>query len=63
MVKKAIQELEHELRREYPNGHKVNSGGLAVVTARLNLRVRDRGLSAREIVFQRDCLTGEQLKH
>ena len=61
VAEKVIQELKHELRREYPDGHKVNSGGLAVVTARLNLRVRDRGLNAREIVFQFDGLTGEQL--
>ena len=31
------------------------------VTAMLNLQVCDHGLSAREIVFQHDYLTGEQL--
>ena len=61
MAEKAIQELEFELKREYPNGQKITSHGLAIVTARLNMRIRNRGLSTKEIVFQRDRYTGGQL--
>ena len=61
VAEKAIQELEFELKREYPDGRKITSSGLAIVTARLNTRIRNRGLSAKEIVFQRDGYTGDQL--
>ena len=61
VAEKAIQELEFELKREYPNGQKITSHGLAIVTARLNMRIRNRGLSAKEIVFQHDGYTGDQL--
>jgi hypothetical protein len=58
---KAIQELEHELKKAYPNGGPVSSSSLALVVATLNTRVRNRGLSAKEILTQRDHITGEQL--
>ena len=61
VAEKAVQELEFELKREYPDGRKLSPHGLALVTARLNMRIRNRGLSAREIVFQRDGYTGDQL--
>ena len=60
VAEKATQELEFELKREYPDGRKITSPGLAIVTARLNMRIRNRGLSAKEIVFQRDGYTGDQ---
>ena len=61
IAEKAIQELEHELKRAHPDGGPISESALAKVTATLNSRVRNRGLSAREIVFQRDGLSGEQL--
>jgi hypothetical protein len=61
IAEKGIQELEHELKREYPEGGPITPAQLAVVTATLNARVRNRGLSAKEIVLQRDTQTGEQL--
>ncbi len=61
IAEKAIQELERELKTEYPNGGPIGAAGLSLVTATLNARVRNRGLCAKEIVFQRDCLTGEHL--
>jgi hypothetical protein len=61
VAEKAIQELEYELKCEYPQGGRVTSAGLSLVTATLNKRVRNRGLSAKEIIFQRDNLTGEHL--
>ncbi|KAK6194705.1 hypothetical protein SNE40_000288 [Patella caerulea] len=61
IAEKAIQELETELRKAYPDGASVTSSQLATVVATLNNRIRNRGFSAREILFQRDGLTGEQL--
>ncbi len=58
---KAIQELEGELKRVYPDGRPISSAGLSCITATLNKRVRNRGLSAREIVLQCDGFTGDHL--
>ena len=60
-AEKAIQELEMELKRVYPEGGPVTCSQLALCTATLNSRVRNRGLSAREILLQRDDQTGIQL--
>jgi hypothetical protein len=61
VVDKAIQELEFELKRACPEGGPVTSASLACVISTLNRRIRNRGLSAREILFQRDNETGAQL--
>jgi len=61
VAEKGIQELERELKRAYPDGSSVTSAQLALVTATLNSRIRNRGLSAKEIVYQRDNRTGQQL--
>lgn len=61
VAEKAIQELEYELKHAFPDGAPVTAPGLSIVTATLNMRVRNRGLSAKEIIFQRDGLTGEHL--
>ena len=58
---KAVQELEVELRKQHPSGSPLTTSDLAIAVAVLNNRIRERGLSAKEIVFQRDSLTGEQL--
>jgi hypothetical protein len=59
IAEKAIQELEMELKKQNPEGGPLTPCQLAVATATLNSRVRDRGLSAREIIHQRDNITGE----
>ena len=61
IAEKAIQELEQELRKAHPDGRSVMQAELAGITAMLNGRVRNHGLSSKEIVFQRDYHTGEQL--
>jgi hypothetical protein len=61
VAEKAIQELETELKQAYPSGGPLSSHNLALVVATLNTRVRNRGLSAKEILTQRDHITGEQL--
>lgn len=58
---KAVRELEDELKRYSPDGVKITSSALALVTATLNKRVRNRGLTAKEIITQRESLTGDQL--
>ena len=58
---KAIQELEGELRRQLPRGEPLTSRTLAVTTAILNSRIRSNGLSSREMLFQRDQITNDQL--
>lgn len=57
----AIRELEDEMLRMDPSGGPMSAVDLSVATARLNARVRTRGLSAREMWFQRDQFTGDQL--
>ena len=48
VAEKAVQELESEFR-QMPRGGPVSSTDLAVATARLNLRLRNHGRSAREL--------------
>ena len=58
---KAIQELEAEIRKELPEGGPITTSVLAVMCQVLNSRIRNRGLSAREILYQRDNETMSQL--
>ncbi len=57
---RAIQELELELKKAHPDGGPISSVQLAVAVARLNNRIRNRGLSSKEIVTQRDGMAGER---
>ena len=59
---KAILELTSELLRFSPEGGAVSESDLAIVTNTLNSRIRNRGLSAWEIMFQRDTQTLKQLE-
>ena len=61
VAERAIQELEIELKKSYPEGRPVTSSGLAIAVATMNIRIRNRGLSSKEIITQRDNITGEQL--
>ena len=56
------QELELELLRVDPSGSPVSSNTLCEAVKALNLRIRNRGLSAQEILFCRDQVTGQQLQ-
>ena len=62
VAEKAIQELENELRKLHPDGAELSRKDLSSALHILNSRIRNRGLSAREILFQRDYVNGEQLK-
>ena len=61
VAEKAIQELEEELMKSPNNSHSVSMLTLSVATARLNSRIRARGLSAREMFMQRDQFTNDQI--
>ena len=58
---KAIQELEDEILRQYYRGGLLTHRSLTVATARLNSRIRSRGLSAHETWSQLDQFTNAQL--
>ena len=58
---KAVLELENELLRQEPGGGPVTRLQLTLATARLNSRIRNHGLSAREVWTQRDQFTHEQI--
>ena len=61
VAEKCIAELGDELLRISPEGESVSAVNLAIVTANLNSRIRDRGLSAREMWYQRNQFTNRQL--
>ena len=61
VAEKAVRELEDELLRFEPSGGAVSPVTLSLATARLNSRLQSRGLSAREMWYQRDQFTGDQL--
>lgn len=61
VAERAVQELECELLRQDPlNGH-VSPLDLSTATAILNTRIRSRGLSSREMWFQRDQFSNSQI--
>ena len=61
VAEKAVQELEEELLRLDPSGAPASSLSLSLATATLNSRIRSRGLSAREMWYQRDQFTNQQI--
>lgn len=61
VAEKAIGELEGEILKQDPSGNPLTVVTLALATARLNSRIRGRGLSAREMLLQRNQFTNEQI--
>ena len=61
VAEKAVRELEDELLRQDLHSRIVTPKELAIATARLKSRVGAQGLSAREIWYQRDQFTHDQL--
>lgn len=61
VAEKAVQEVENELLCQDPLGGPVSPTMLAVATACLNVRIRLRGLSAREMWSQRDQFSNIQI--
>ena len=61
IAERAIQELRDELLRQETSHTMITPMSLSLATARLNSRIRKRGLSAREMLTQRDQFTNAQL--
>ena len=57
----SIQELENEILRIDASGTQISEATLSKAIQTINSRIRNRGLSAREILFSRDQTTGEKL--
>ena len=55
----AIGELRAELKRANPEGGAIASRMLAIVTSRLNSRIRHSGMSSREMLLARDQFTND----
>ena len=61
LIDKGIQELEREILNVNPSGGPLGNVQLQLVLETLNTRIRNRGLSSREILFQRDQITNDAL--
>ena len=61
VAEKCVQELECELLRQNPTRGAVTPTLLAVATARLNTRLRASGLYSKEMWYQRDQFSRDQL--
>ena len=61
VIEKGIQELEHEILNVNPSRGLLTNVQLLFVVETLNARIRKRGLSAREIFYQRDQHANKQL--
>lgn len=61
VAERAILEIENELLRHDPSGGSISDLGLSIIIARLNSRIRNYGLSSRELWTQRSQFTNEQL--
>ena len=56
-----MQEVEEELLKLDPRGNAVSQSMLSIATSNLNAKIRSRGLSAREMLFQRDQFSNIQI--
>ena len=61
VVDKGIQELEQEILKHDPSGSPLTSLQLQMIVDTLNTRVRNRGLSAKEIILKRDQFTQQTI--
>ncbi len=61
VAERAVQEVEAEILKQDPSGGQISEIALCNAIARLNARIRGRGLSSREMLFQRNQLTNEQI--
>ena len=57
IAENAIKEFHKECLRHNPLGGRLTNIDLSVVTKTMNERIRERGLSAKEIVFRRDQIS------
>ena len=62
VAEKAIGELESELRKMKPGGEPISTSDLVKAFRIMNMKYRNRGLSASEILFRRDQNEGAHLR-
>ena len=60
-VDNAIKELEQEIIKQAPHSSEINQYLLSACVQSLNNKIRNRGLSAHEIMFSREQNTGKNL--
>ena len=60
-VDKMMQELEGEIKRLSPDGHKLSAGTLSQAVTNLNNRTRGHGHTASQVHFSRDSEAGTNL--
>ena len=60
-VDKMIQELEGEIKRLSADGGFLSLGTLSIAASNVNSRIRNTGLSAKEIIMKRDAITNEPI--
>ena len=61
VIDKGISELISEILRLKPEGGQIDEIDLSLAVSQLNARIRGRGLTAWEILVQRDSVTGQRL--
>lgn len=61
VAERAVQEVEDELLKLDPRGNAVSQSMLSIATSNLNAKIRSRGLSAREMLYQRDQFSNIQI--
>jgi len=61
IAERGVQELEEDIRKMEPSGGPINNTTLVISIANLNAKLRTRGLSSREMLYQRDQFTHQQI--
>ena len=59
VAENAIKEFHKERLRLNPSGGKINEIDRSIITINMNSRVRERGLTPKEMAFNRDQITNE----
>ena len=62
LVDRKMQELENEIKKLSPTRNLVSVKLLAKATATVNEKIRNQGLSSKEILFSRDQFSHDNLK-
>ena len=60
-IDRAIQQVEGEIKRLVPRGGPISAGTLAIAIGHANDRIRNTGLSAKEVLMKRDSVTDTPL--
>ena len=60
IIDKGIQELEDEILKIDPSGTSISALNLQLALDSLNTRIRNRGVSAKEVLLQRDQYTNNE---